>query len=66
MQPYKSRNVTLAIRIYWNRVKFIFKGLIVIVDQEQVAKPTQMPLSKESQDLLKEHIRRINAFFSVT
>ena len=38
----------------------------MIVNQEQVAKPTQMPLSKESQDLLKEHIRRINAFFSIT
>jgi hypothetical protein len=38
----------------------------VITDQTPEAKPTQMPLSKETQDLLKEHIRRINAFFSVT
>ncbi len=38
----------------------------MIVNKEKVAKPTQMPISAETQELLKEHIRRLNSFFSVT
>lgn len=38
----------------------------MLIDKEQVAKPTQMPLSTETQDLLKEHIRKLNSFFNAT
>ena len=38
----------------------------MLIDKEIQAKPAQMPLSKETQDLLLTHIRRVNSFFSIT
>ncbi len=38
----------------------------MIRDEQLVAKPTQFPPTKETQDLLLEHVRRINQFFNKT
>ena len=38
----------------------------MIIDKARDVKPTQLPLSKETQELLLTHLRKINSFFATT